>query len=133
MKRQTLLLVVAMTGGSHALHVQGPGLSLRQHGSKQTLPSADSSADALRLSGGAGETSMSSEVGHRGKLSYAWDALGFANHLIIGQRCLPVHILAGLCGECFAVCSQQRYVPTFLLLPENRSHVQLLLQSSLRW
>jgi len=97
MRRQTLLMVVAMTGGSHALHVQGPGLSLRQPGVKQMLPSADSSAnDALRLSGGEGEKTSSEVGGHRGKLSYAWDALGFANHLIIGQQCLSVHVSAAL-------------------------------------
>ena len=89
-----MLLVVVMTGGSHALHVTGPGLSGLQQGVPvpKSLPRAIATWDGdwetpLRLAGGAGDKAAvkTSDVGHRGKLSYAWDALGFFNHLLIGM------------------------------------------------
>ena len=83
-----MLLVVAMTGGSQALHVTGPGLSGLQQGVPKSLPRAIAPGETpLRLAGGAGDKAAvkTSDVGHRGKLSYAWDALGFFNHLLIGM------------------------------------------------
>ena len=73
-----MLLVVAMTGGSQALHVTGPGLSGLQQGVPKSLPRAIATWDGdgekpLRLAGGAGDKAAvkTSDVGHRGKLSYA--------------------------------------------------------------
>ena len=85
-----MLLVVAVTGGSHALHVTSPGLSGLQQGVPESLPRAILGRDGdppLRLAGGAGDKAAvkTCDVGHRGKLSYAWDALGFFNHLLIGM------------------------------------------------
>ena len=99
-----MLLVVAMTGGSQALHVTGPGLSGLQQGVPKSLPRAIATwagdgEKPLRLAGGAGDKAAvkTFDVGHRGKLSYAWDALDFSTTCSLVWL-LSAHLQCGLCA-----------------------------------
>ena len=83
LNRHSLLLVVAMTGGSSALHAspaKAPGLQLRQGAPQQTPPVADG-----RLRGGGGRGGDGEVVEYRGTASHILDVWSFLQHLWFGK------------------------------------------------
>ena len=83
LNRHSLLLVVAMAGGSSALHAspaKAPGLQLRQGAPQQTPPVADG-----RLRGGGGRGGDGEVVEYRGTASHILDVWSFLQHLWFGK------------------------------------------------